>query len=113
MIKFDDYPNENKTQHNSRWSYIPDHSYRILLIGGSESGKVYLYAKDPYEAKYQFLIDKRESTGIKDFNDPKAFTEHSINIQDVCKNIEENIIGKKCQILMVFDDMIVDMINND
>ena len=72
-----------------------------------------MYTKDPYEANYQFLIDKRESTGIKDFNDPKALTEYSSNIQDVCKNIEENIIGKKRKILMVFDDMIVDMINND
>ena len=76
-------------QHNSRWPYIPDHPCRILIIGGSGSGKtnallnlinnqldidkIYLCAKDPYEAKYQFLIKKRESTGLKYFNDPKAF----------------------------------------
>ena len=69
--------------------YIPDHPYRILIIGGSESGKtnallklmnnqpdigkIYLYAKDPYEAKYQYLINKRESAGLKHFNDSKAF----------------------------------------
>ena len=64
--------------HNLKWPYIPDHSYRILIIGDSGSGetnallnlinnqpdidKMYLYARGPYEAKYQFLIDKREST---------------------------------------------------
>ena len=72
MNNFDDYANENKTQHNSKQPYIPDHPYRILKIGGSVSGKanallsltnsqpdidkIYLYAKDPYEAKYQFYL---------------------------------------------------------
>ena len=85
MINFDDYANENKTQHNLKWPNIPDHPYRILIIGGWGSGKrnalltliknrpdigkIYLYAKDPYEAKYQFLINKKESTGLKHFND--------------------------------------------
>ena len=44
---------------------------------------IYLYAKDPYEAKYQFLIDKRESTGLHDFNDSKAFLEYSDDMGDV------------------------------
>ena len=39
MINFDDYTNKNKTEHNLKWPYIPDHPYRILIIGGSESGK--------------------------------------------------------------------------
>ena len=39
MINFDDYINENKTKHNPKWPYIPDHPYRILLIGVSEWGK--------------------------------------------------------------------------
>ena len=39
MINFDDYANENKTKHNKNWPYIPDHPYRILIIGGSGSGK--------------------------------------------------------------------------
>ena len=39
MINFDDYPNENKTKHNSKWPYIPDHLYKMLTIGGSGSGK--------------------------------------------------------------------------
>ena len=105
MINFDDYANENITEHNQKWSYILDHPYRILIIGGSGSGKTHallnlinslldidkidLYAKDPYEAKYQFLINKRESTGLKHFNDPKAFTGYSNDMQDVYKNIDE------------------------
>ena len=71
-----------------------------------------MYAKVPYEAKYQVLINKRESTGLKNFNDPKAFIVYSNNMQDVCKNIEECNIGKERQILIVFDDMIADLINN-
>ena len=128
MINFDDYSNENKAEHNLNWWYIPDHSYRILIIGGSGSGKtnaflhlinnqpdidrIYLYAKDPYEAKYQFLINKRESTGLKHFNDPKAFIEYSNDVQDVYKNINEYNEDKECKILIIFVDMITDMINN-
>ena len=57
--------------------------------------KLYFYAKDPYEVKYQFFISKRQSTELKDFNDPKAFTEYSNGMQDVYKNFEEYNIGKK------------------
>ena len=71
-----------------------------------------MYAKDPYEAKYQFLINKRESTGLKHFNDPKAFIEYSNDMQDVYKNIDEYNTDKERKILMVFDDVIADMINN-
>ena len=93
MINFDDYANESKTEHNLKWLYIPDHPRRILITGCSRSGKtnallnlinnqpdidkISLYAKDLYESKYQFLINKRESTGLKHFNDPKAFIEYS------------------------------------
>ena len=80
MINSDDYTNENQTDHNSKWPYIPDHSYIILIIGGSGSNKQparywYLYAKGPYEAKYQFLINKRKSIGLKHYDDPKAVIE--------------------------------------
>ena len=128
MINFDDYANENKTEHNQKWPHIPDHPCRILIIGGSGSekanallslinyqpdiDKIYLYAKDPYEAKYQFLINKRESTGLKHFNDPKAFIEYSNDMQDVYKNIDEYNPDKENKILIVFDDMIADMIHN-
>ena len=83
-----------------------------LINNQPNIGKVYLYAKDPYEAKYSFLINKRESTGLKHFNDPKAFIECSNDMQDVYKNIDECNADKECKILMVFDDMIPDMINN-
>ena len=56
--------------------------------------KIYLYAKDQYEAKYQFLISNRKSTEFKHFNDPKAFTEYSNNMQDVYKNIDNTISVK-------------------
>ena len=71
-----------------------------------------MYAKDPHEAKYQFLINKRKSTGLKHFNDPKAFIEYSNDMQDVYKNIDEYNPDKENKILIVFDDMIADMINN-
>ena len=128
MINFDGYKNENKIEYNPKWPYIPDHPYRILIIGGSGSrktntllnlinnqpdiDKIYLHAKDPYEAKYQFLINKRESKGLKHFNDPKAFIEYSNNMQDVYKNIDEYNIDKGRKILIVFDDMIANMLNN-
>ena len=99
MINFDDYVNENKMEHNPKWPYISDHPYRILMIGGSGSGKtdlllnlinnqpdidkIYLYAKGPSEAKYHFLINKTESTGLKHFNDFKAFIEYSNDMHDV------------------------------
>ena len=92
MINFDNYTNENKTEHNLKRPYIADQPYRVLIIGSSGSGqtnallnlvnnhldidKIYLYAKDQYEEKYQFLINKKESTGLKHFNDPKAFIEY-------------------------------------
>ena len=50
--------------------------------------KIYLYAKDPYEAKCQYLINKRERVGLDIFNDPKAFMEYSNDMQDVYKNME-------------------------
>ena len=88
MISIDNYANENTTDHNLKWPYIPDNPYRILITGGSGSGKtnallnvinkqshidkIYFHAKDPYGAKYQILINKRS----KNFNDSKAFIEY-------------------------------------
>ena len=71
-----------------------------------------MYAKDPYEDKYHFLINKRESIGLKHVNDPKAFIEYSNDIHDVYKNINDYNPDKERKILIVFDDMIADMINN-
>ena len=60
-----------------------------LINNQSDIDIIYLYAKDPYETKYQFLIHKRESTGLNNFNDLKAFMEYSNDLQDVNKNIDE------------------------
>ena len=89
MINFDEYTNESKIEHNSKLPCIPDHPYRILIVGGSGSGKanalfnlinnqpdidkIYLYAKVPCEAKYQYLINKREKVGVSHYDDPKVF----------------------------------------
>ena len=73
--------------------------------------KIYLYAKDLYEAKYQYLINKREGVGMNHFNDPKAFIEYSNNMRDLYKNIDKYNPSKKNKILIAFNDIIVDMIN--
>ena len=71
-----------------------------------------MYAKDPYEDKYQFLIKKRESIGSNLFNDPKAFIEYSNDMHNIYKNINDYNPDKENKISMVFDDMIADMISN-
>ena len=125
MINFDEYTNEIKIRHNLKWPYIPDHLYRILIVVGSRSGKtnallnliknqpnIDLYAKDPYKEEYQYLINKHEKVGLDHFDYPKAFMEYSNDMQDVYKNIEDYNPGKKPKLLIVFDDIIADMINN-
>ena len=110
MINFDDYTNENKTEHSKNWPYTPDHPYRILITGSTGSGKtnallnlienqsdidkIYLYAKDPYEAKYRYLINIREKVGIDNFDDPKVFIEYSNDMYDLYKNINEYNVNK-------------------
>ena len=71
-----------------------------------------MHAKDLYEAKYQYLINKREGVGINNFNDPKAFIEYSNDMRNVYKNIDDYNPDKENKILIVFDDMITDMILN-
>ena len=71
-----------------------------------------MYAKDLYEAKYQYLINKRESVGINYFNDPKVFIEYSNDMRDVYKNIDEYNPHKENKISIVFDHVIADMIHN-
>ena len=67
---------------------------------------IYLYAKDPYRAKYQLLINKRESTILNYLKDPKVFIEYSNDMDDIYKNIEEQNPNKNRKILIVFDNMI-------
>ena len=124
MINCDNYVNESKTKHSKNWPYISDHPYRILIVGGSgktnlllnlienqpDIDEIYLYAKGPYESKYQ--NKERESVGINHFEDPKAFIEYSNDIHDVYKNIDDHNPDKENKILIVFDGMIADMIHN-
>ena len=108
MLNLDDTTNENNKKHNKNWPFIPDHPYRILIIGGSGSGKtnallnlineqgdidkIYLYAKDLSEPKYEFLIKKREDAGIKHFNESNAFIECADTMNDVYENINYYVI---------------------
>ena len=113
MTNFDDVKKENIKEHNLNWPQIPDYPYRILIVRGTGSGKtdslfnlishqsdidiIYLYAKDPYEGKHQLSISKRESSGLKHFNDSKAFIEYPNDIGDIYENIEEYNLDKKAK----------------
>ena len=74
--------------------------------------KIYLYAKDLSEPKYEYLIKKREDAGIKHLNNPNAFTECSNTMDDVYENINDYNLIRKRKKLIVFDDMIADIIGN-
>ena len=83
VINLDSITNENNKKQNGKWPYIPDHPYKIIIIGGfgsgkknalinlineqNDIGKIYLYARDLSEPKYEYLIKKREDSGIKNF----------------------------------------------
>ena len=122
MFHLDDITNESNKEQNDKWPYISDHPYRILIIGGSGSGKtnvlinlvkeqddidkIYLYAKDLTEPKYEFLIKKRE-------NDSSAFIGCSNTMDDVYENIDDYNPSRKRKILVVFDDMIAEIMTNN
>ena len=110
--------NDNKTWPN-----------RMLIIGPSGSGKtntllnlipqdnniidkIYLYAKDLEAPKYQLLNKKRKDAGIKHLNDPNAFIEYSNTMDDVYNNIDDYNLKRKRKVLIVFDDMIADIMTN-
>ena len=124
IFNLDDISNESNRKHNKIWPWIPDHPYRILIIGGSGSGKtnallnlikeqsdidnIYLYAKDLSELKYEFLIKKHEDAGTKHLNNSNAFIECSNIMDHVYENIDDYNPNRKRKVLVVFDDMIAD-----
>ena len=99
--------------------------FRMIIIGPSGSGKtntllhlinnlhpidkIYLYAKDLHEPKYEYLINKREQAGIKNLNDPHAFIEYSNDMNDVLDDINNYNKNSDKKVLIVFDDMIADI----
>ena len=99
-----------------------------MIIGGSGSGKtntllnlinvqrdidkIYLYAKDLSESKYEHLISNCENAGIKHLKDPKAFIDCSNTMDDVYENIDDYTLNRKRKVLIVFDDMIADIMTN-
>ena len=112
---------------NKKKSSLEDNDwpFRMLIIGPSRSGKtntllhlindlnpidkIYLYAKDLYEPKYEYLINKREQAGIKNLNDPHAFIEYSDDMNDVLDDSNNYNKYRDKKVLIVFDDMIADI----
>ena len=122
MFNLDSIANNNNKEYNKKWLYIPDHPHRVLKIGGSGSGKInallnlisqqddidkmYLYAKDLSEPKYEFSMKKHENAGIKQLNDSYALIECSNTMDDVYENIDDYNRPRKRKNLIVLDDMI-------
>ena len=120
--------NLNNKKHNERWPQKLDHPYKVLIIGGSGSGKtntliniineqnyvdkIYLYAKDLIDPKYEYLLKKRKDVGIKFVNNSNAFIEYSSAMDGVYEIINNYKPNRKRTFLIVFDDVIVDIMTN-
>ena len=120
MFNLDDIKKENNNKYNKIWPHVLDHPCRILIIGGSRSRKTnallnltkhYLHAKDLSEIKYEFLIKKHEDAGIKNLNDLNVFSECSNTMDDVYEDIDDYNTNRQRKILIVFDDMIADIMS--
>ena len=115
------YDQSVEINHNPNWLFIPDYPSRMLIIGKTnvllnfvkhqqpDIDKIYLYLKDPFESKYQLLVNGREKVGIKILKNPKAFIDYSQTIDDVYENLEDYNPTKKQRVLIVFHDIIADM----
>ena len=106
-----------------------DWPFRMLIIGPSGSGKtstllhlidkfypidkIYLYAKDTDEDKYQYLTNKRKQAGIKNLNDPHVFIEYSSDMHDVLEDINSYNKKRDEKVLIIFDDMIADIMRSE
>ena len=124
MLNLDDIVSNKNTSSSEHINW----SFRMLIIGPSGSGKtntllhlidkfhpidkIYLYAKDTDEPKYQYLINKRELAGIKNLNDPHAFMEYSNDMNDVLENINNDDKNRDKKVLIIFDNMIADVMRS-
>ena len=123
MLNLDDIVSNKKENKDNNWPF------RMLIIGPSGSGKtntllhlinnfhpidkIYLYAKDTDEKKYQYLINKREQAGIKNLNDPHAFISYSSDMNDVLDDINNYDKNRDKKVLIIFDDMIADIMRSE
>ena len=121
MINIDNYVNESKTEHDKNWPYIPDHPYRILIIGGLEYGKTnafinFINEQNDIDKIYQYSRDlsepKFEYAGIKHLNYLNPFIECSNTMDDVYKKINGYNPIRKRKKLIVFDSMNADIMTN-
>ena len=119
MLNLDNIVSNKNENKDNNWPF------RMLIIGPSGPGKtntlvhlinnlnpidkIYLYAKDLSEPKYEFLINKREQAGIKNLNDPHAFIEYSNGMDDVLDDINNYNKNRDKKVIIVFDDMIADI----
>ena len=119
MLNLDNIVSNKKENKDNNWPF------RMLIIGPSGSGKtntllhlinnlhpvdkIYLYAKDIHEPKYEYLINKREQAGIKNLNDPHVFIEYSDDMNDVLDDINDYNKNRDKKVLIVFDDMTADI----
>ena len=121
MINLNSITNKNNKKNNEKWPYIPDHPSRIIIIGGAlinlineqnDIDKIYLFARDLSEPIYEYLTKTRQDAGIKHLNNPNVFIECSNTMDDVYENINDYNPIRKRKKIIVFDDMIADIITN-
>ena len=122
MLNLDNIVSNKNENKDNNWPF------EMLIIGPSGSGKtnvflhlinnlhpidkICLYAKDLQEPTYEYLINKREQAGIKNLNDSHAFIEYSDDMYDVLDNINNYHKNRDKKVLVVFDDMIADIMRN-
>ena len=120
MLNLDNIVSNKNENKDNDWPFR-----MLIIIGASGSGKtnvllhlrnnlhcidkIYLYAKDIHEPKYEYLINKIEQAGIKNLHDPKAFIEYSDDMDDVLDDINNYNKNRDKKVLIVFDDMIADI----